>query len=185
MSLAILSSVQPQACPPAALFGACVLPCLPTLGSVSVPPLCQPRPVQRVLRLTLMSFTTLQLLPCAGRSLRAVHFCPCGAPLVLTAEVSEPSDPRLLPFTFEEASRMPFTVAHGLGVTARRCPSVGQPVEASEEPMLPDLSAASRRQALAADQHGAPAPSAADRLLLLADRQRVLQAQQAERQVGC
>ena len=140
--------------------------------------------VQRKLSPTLLPFT-IQVLPCAARSLRAVHFCPSGAPLVLTAEVSEPSDPRLLPFTFEEASRMPFTVAHGLGVTARRCPSAGQPVEALEEPMLPDASAASGRQALAADQHGPPTPSAADRLLLLADRQRALQAQQAERQVGC
>ena len=80
---------------------------------------------------------------------------------------------------------MPFTVAHGLGVTARRSPSAGQPIEALEEPTLPDLSAASRRQALAADQQGGAHPSAADRLLLLADRQRALQAQQAERQVGC
>ena len=36
MSLAVLSSVQPQACPPAAFYGACVLPCLSILSSVSV-----------------------------------------------------------------------------------------------------------------------------------------------------
>ena len=73
------------------------------------------------------------------RSMRAVQFHPHGLPVVLTAEVMDPSDTKELPVTMTDASEVPgagtavggeVEVGMGMGMGARTDPvgaSVGQP----------------------------------------------------------